>query len=418
MPTQENVTIENVLFKKLLQEELLPEEHTALEQWLSVDSNRSLYTELSHSDSLQQQLILLNSFEKKRQSAKDKLIEEFIAAGTPVVSITKKKVWPKYLAAAIVVPGLALGAYYFIIGSLKKETTVVKSTIQPVDVMPATTDMATLTLADGSKIVLDNAKGLVSEQGNTKVVKLASGELVYQVEESKIQENTVAYNTLSTPRKGKQHIKLSDGTEVWLNAATDLTYPLSFRGSKERIVSVSGEAYFQVAKDAQKPFKVKLLTPNGEKGIIEVLGTHFNVNVYGDEPSIKTTLLEGKVKITAALQSSQILSSGQQAVLNNNTINIDRNADVESTMAWRNEMIWLEKTDLPAIFREISRAYDVDVEYTTKITPTADIRFRTFKNTPLSQVLKALKEALGKNVSLQFNIVAGDAGNKIVVSDH
>src|SRR3989339_1647327 len=198
---------------------------------------------------------------------------------------------------------------------------------------------AILTLADGTKVVLDDAKeGKLQEQGNTTIIKLDSGRLAYNTRSgSAILEKIVQYNTLTTPRGGKYCVTLPDGTVVWLNASTTLRFPVAFAG-KTRKVEVKGEAYFEVAKNEAMPFIVK--AGNSE---IKVLGTHFNVMAYADEQVIKTTLLEGSVEIAVRKQSTEReeipairLVPGEQAQLDiNNALTVVK-ADLEEAVAWKN----------------------------------------------------------------------------------
>jgi ferric-dicitrate binding protein FerR (iron transport regulator) len=272
--------------------------------------------------------------------------------------------WQIPAAAAVILVVLSFGIYF---SSLSKspQKEIVKT--EPVklknDILPGG-NKALLTLSDGSSIVLDSASnGIISLQGASKVKKLKNGLLAYSTEEMQLSENTaVVFNTISTPRGGQYQVTLSDGTIVWLNAASSIRFPVVFTGT-ERKVEITGEAYFEVAKNKDMPFKVKAASSE-----IEVLGTHFNVNAYDDEASIKTTLLEGAVKVSvpgiAGNQSSKFLKPGQQAGINKEgKINVMDNADTEEAVAWKNGRFQYNSTDLKTIFRQIARWYDVEVEY-------------------------------------------------------
>jgi len=225
---------------------------------------------------------------------------------------------------------------------------------------------AILTLADGTKIVLDDAsEGALTKQGNTTVIKLDDGRLAYNPQNvTKITSKAVLYNTLSTPRGGQYCVTLPDGTIVWLNASSSLHFPTAFTGN-ERKVEVVGEAYFEVAKNAEMPFYVK--AGNSE---IKVLGTHFNITAYADDKAIKTTLLEGSVEVSlvnsAALETSNktvILEPGQQFQLEkNNTWNIV-NADLEEAVAWKNGFFIFNNENIESIMLKLARWYDVKVIY-------------------------------------------------------
>jgi ferric-dicitrate binding protein FerR (iron transport regulator) len=173
----------------------------------------------------------------------------------------------------------------------------------------------------------------------------------------------VLYNTVSTPRGGQYQLTLSDGSKVWLNASSSLRFPTAFPGT-ERRVEITGEAYFEVAGNESKPFVVDI----AGKGEVEVLGTQFNINAYEDEPAIKTTLLEGKVKVSESNGSqSSVLKPGQQAQLANG-IRVMDNVDMEEIMAWKTGWFYFDRQELPAIMRQVSRWYDVDVRYEGRIS--------------------------------------------------
>ena len=227
---------------------------------------------------------------------------------------------------------------------------------------------AVLTLADGTKVVLDDAKeGKLQEQGNTTIIKLDSGRLSYNTKSGlPILEKIVQYNTLTTPRGGKYCVTLPDGTIVWLNASTTLRFPVAFAG-KTRKVEVKGEAYFEVAKNEAMPFIVK--AGNSE---IKVLGTHFNVMAYADEKLLKTTLLEGRVEVSILKkgegeQNSPVmtLEPGQQAQLDiNNALTVVK-ADMEEAIAWKNGFFIFKNEPIESVMQKIARWYDVNIVYET-----------------------------------------------------
>jgi ferric-dicitrate binding protein FerR (iron transport regulator) len=250
------------------------------------------------------------------------------------------------------------------------------------DVMPGG-DKATLTLADGTTIMLDNVNdGTVAHQGNAKVVKLGA-KLLYNTSGSQSKE--IAYNTISTPRGGQYQIELPDGTRVWLNAASSLRFPVAFTG-KERRVEIDGEAYFEVAKNKNMPFIAK--TRGGE---IQVLGTHFNVMAYREEDAVRTTLLEGSVKFSSG-NNVAVLKPGEQAKLSNEgQLKIDE-VDVEPVIAWKNGLFVFNNEDVSTVMRQLSRWYDVDVVYQAK-QPKQLFVGEVPRNSKLSDVLKMLEVA-------------------------
>lgn len=252
---------------------------------------------------------------------------------------------------------------------------------------------AILTLADGTKMVLDDAsEGTLTRQGNTTIIKLDSGRLAYNVQTvSKIELTAILYNTLSTPIGGQYFVTLPDGTKVWLNASTSLRFPTAFAGN-ERKVEVDGEAYFEVTKNAAMPFIVK--AGNEE---IKVLGTHFNVMAYAEDKVIKTTLLEGIVKVSLigsskseTTNASITLKPGQQSQIDlNNGLTIVE-ADPEEAIAWKNGYFIFNNENIESIMLKISRWYHVKVTY--EIDPAEKIFTGNISRSQnVSEVLKMLE---------------------------
>jgi ferric-dicitrate binding protein FerR (iron transport regulator) len=245
---------------------------------------------------------------------------------------------------------------------------------------------ALLTLNDGSTIVLDEAKnGTLVQQGNTKVLKL-NGKLAYAPENTETHE--VLYNTISTPRGGQYQVELPDGSQVWLNAISSIHFPTAFVG-KERRVEITGEAYFEVAKNPAMPFKVAIATPPGNSYEIEVIGTHFNVMAYKDESAVKTTLLEGSVKINHN-SKTVTLKPGQQIRLQNEFIKVIDDVDVEEVVAWKNGYFRFDESSLPQVMRQIARWYDVDISYEGKI-PERRFGGKISRDNNASEVIKVLE---------------------------
>ncbi len=228
------------------------------------------------------------------------------------------------------------------------------------DVKPPVRNKAVLKLADGSEIQLDTASaGTLAVQGNIQITKQVDGRISYEGHKG----DSLSYNTLSVP-KGSTPVKLllADGSEVWLNVASSITYPTSFTGH-ERKVEISGEAYFEVAKNAAMPFIVKR---KEDDLVIQVLGTHFNVNAYQDEAAVYVTLLEGSVDVSKG-ENHQIIKPGQQAIWNNQLLSVANNADLDQVMAWKNGRFYFEGADMKSIMRQVEKWYDVEVEYSAEI---------------------------------------------------
>jgi ferric-dicitrate binding protein FerR (iron transport regulator) len=260
----------------------------------------------------------------------------------------------------------------------------------PADIQPGG-NRAVLTLADGSTISLDSAHtGNLASQGTAKVLKIQDGELKYDATAT-AGNSAVSYNTLSTPRGGQYKLLLADGTRVWLNAASSIRYPTAFTGP-DREVEISGEAYFEIAKNAAMPFRVLTVSNPGDNDpmTIDVLGTHFNVNAYNDEPVVRTTLLEGLVKVSKG-KNMAMLKPGQAAqVRKDGAIQQLSDVDLEATVAWKDGLFEFNDEELPAILRQISRWYDIDVEYAGAV-PTDKFTGSVSRNTTLSGVLKILR---------------------------
>ncbi|MHA4811786.1 FecR family protein [Flavitalea flava] len=258
--------------------------------------------------------------------------------------------------------------------------------------VPPGGEKAILTLADGKQIVLDNASnGQLANQGATKVIKLANGKLAYNGTSSHGQP--VSYNSITTPRGGQYQVTLPDGSVVWLNAASSLRFPTAFSGN-DRMVELSGEGYFQIKKHAAMPFKVAILPPAGnpEKGAVqvEVLGTEFNVMAYPEESLIRTSLVEGRVKVSKD-KISVTVAPGQQAQTGhaNDGVNLVA-VDIKSVIAWKRGFFNFDNTDLKTLMRQISRWYDIEVVYEGKIK---DQRFDGLisRDLKLSEVLHILE---------------------------
>jgi transmembrane sensor len=263
----------------------------------------------------------------------------------------------KFIAgvAVVLIGGLVIYSYH---NSIKEGVAVVKNIPAKTNITPGS-NKAVLTLQDGSTIILNDAKeGTLAQQGNANIVKTANGQLVYNKTDA--QPEKVLFNTMTTPRGGQYKLTLPDGTDVWLNSASSITYPTAFVGN-ERNVSITGEAYFEVAKDKTKPFHVKAGSQT-----IEVLGTHFNVMAYADEDVIKTTLLEGSVKVQGDKESG-ILKPGEQSVINKNGELKVSVASVDEAMAWKNGYFKFNRVGIKYIMRQLSRWYDVDVMYDGRV---------------------------------------------------
>jgi len=247
---------------------------------------------------------------------------------------------------------------------------------------------ATLTLADGRKILLtDHGNGKLANESGVSISKSADGQIIYEISDIAKQEGEpLRYNTLSTAFGQQYQIRLPDGTRVWLNNGSSLKYPVSFSKTAQRKVELDGEAYFEVSKDPAHPFVVKTNTQE-----VMVLGTHFNLNAYANEPLTKTTLLEGRVKVSG-YGTEATLNPGQQA-LNNGVLQL-RNVDTEMAIAWKNNQFMFESENIQNIMRMVERWYNVRVDYEGDI-PKDEFSGAVSRFDNLSEVLKIL-ELTGK----------------------
>jgi transmembrane sensor len=256
--------------------------------------------------------------------------------------------WRKIAAAAIILITLSAGAFYYSSRMDRKSDKLVH------DIAPGG-NKAILTLANGKRISLTDAKnGQLAAQSGVTVTKLADGKIIYALEPGNAANATL--NSIETPRGGQYQLILPDGSKVFLNAASSLIYPASFVALKERRVELKGEAYFEVARDKSHPFIVK--TQNQE---IKVLGTHFNINSYADEPMTKTTLVEGSVLVKAS-GIEQILKPGSQAINGFGGLRIVE-ANMDEVLAWKNGYFMFDSESIESVMRKISRWYNIDVAF-------------------------------------------------------
>lgn len=375
-------------------------ERARLDGWLSAsEANRELLAELTDPDRV---AAALDKMERLNESRVwEKVQASLHDPPMPVsrIGFFRRKGW---VAAAVLI--LALGGA--VVVSLMKGRNDTASPgndgrlVQQTDIVPGG-NKAILTLSGGQQIVLDSmADGKVAKQGGATVTKLANGQLAYVID--KQGGNEVLYNTMSTPRGGQYKLVLPDGTAVWLNAASSITYPTVFAGG-QRVVSVTGEAYFEVASDKVRPFQVKV----NEMEVV-VLGTHFNINSYQDEAAIRTTLLEGSIKVLSHIPGRDpqavVLKPGQQAQAATQIKVIDH-ADVGQVMAWKNGLFNFDKLPLQEVLRQLSRWYDVEVVYEGTIAPKK-FGGEIGRDLNLSEVLDGLKET-----GVHFNVV----GRKLIV---
>ena len=341
-----------VLIEKYLAGKASAEEIGQLSDWYRQFNDSS--TELEPTDQLDETQL--------GSRIKSRLLTTIRNQAAPV-PVSNPRRW--LIPAAAILILLSVAAYFVFNPGNKGQAIAANNnkTIQSSPILPGG-NKAVLILADGSSIILDSTtNGIISQQGAVKVNKLENGLLVYMVNGRQVTENDEAfYNTISTPRGGQYQVSLSDGTKVWLNAASSIRFPVIFTGTTRK-VEITGEAYFEVEKNTKMPFIVKA----GESEV-EVLGTHFNVNAYNDEATIRTSLLEGSVKVSAGKGPKEYLQPGQQSgITKDGKIRIYDRVDMEEVMAWKEGRFQFKSADLNTILRQISRWYDVDIEYRNNV---------------------------------------------------
>jgi transmembrane sensor len=304
--------------------------------------------------------------------------------------------WSGIAAAAVILMTITAGIFFYNhSNSLNKQLSA--------DIAPGG-NKAILTLASGEKIVLNEAaKGEISRQSGIAVSKSKDGELIYTAFAAGEESTKNTRNTISTPKGGQYTIMLSDGTKVMLNSASSLTFPTALNG-KDRLVELNGEAYFEVAKHKNSRFRVI----SGQQ-TIEVLGTHFNVNAYADEDAIKTTLLEGAVKVFTP-GAAIAIEPGEQAAWNKAYGNslVKHRVNTEQETAWINGVFSFDGEDIKSVMRQVSRWYDVNVIY---VGPISQEKYygEIFRNSKLSEVFKILKienvhfDVAGKTIKVSYN---------------
>ncbi|MFC1225092.1 FecR family protein [Pedobacter sp. BG31] len=380
------------LLNKYLKNKLTESERAELDIWYdSFDDQEGILKSMDRGERLayeQRMLLKINAM----------LFEE-----NKIIQLRKRYNWLKISAAAAILIFFSSGLYFFLADRQKQQLTISK--IRQ-DIAPGG-NKAILTLANGQQIILNDAKnGRLVQQGTTIIDKTADGDIRYNDPEASTSRlrltEDMTYNTMTTPRSGQYHLTLADGTDVWLNAASSIRYPTAFKGSN-REVEITGEAYFEVAHNAVKPFKVIC------KGqTIEVLGTHFNINAYTDEPEIKTTLLKGSVKVIKKGDFA-MLKPGQQSRVNLNQteqkIKVLDHADTEEAIAWHLGLFQFKDANIQTVMRQLSRWYDVDIGYEGEI-PDRKFTGKIFRNVSALKVSDILSYS-----NIHFRI----EGKKIIV---
>ncbi|MES2457456.1 MAG: FecR family protein [Bacteroidota bacterium] len=330
-------------------------------------------------------------------SKEDLVAIEATQAPKPAIEVKEVSLWKKLLVASAVVLILGAGLFFY-----QNETSFIKhndSFLSSSEESMPGQRTATLTLSSGEVYNLDLKKKSIVIKENK--ILYSDGVFISSVRSVEMSI------TINTPLSGAYQVTLPDGSKVWLNAASSLVFPATFEGSPQRKIAMSGEAYFEIIENKNHPF---LVQSKGQE--VEVLGTHFNIDSYEDEPNIKTTLLQGILRVrvpnSAASNSSIILKPNEQAILGPSGIKV-QHVDAENYKNWTEDLFWFDKEPLESVMRKISRWYDVKVEYQVSDKTKGKLSGDISKNEDIESLLKILEQSMGYKFKLK--------GKTIVVSE-
>lgn len=388
------------LINNKLQGDLCEQDQAFLINWIqSSSANQIIYEELMNAENLKETILHLEQYDTEFYGRRifDQLELPWVETAKQKpghLSFIKTALF-KWAAAACFFFMVGYGGFYWFSHQYHKSTASLVKSIVP------GSSKAILTLADGSTVILDSAHhGSIGKQGEVSIVNVQNGLIAYKGASADI---TPPLNTMTIPKGGEFQLVLSDGTKVRLNSASSLQYPVAFVG-KQREVRLSGEAYFEVAKNKNMPFIVSV---NGMQ--VRVLGTHFNIKAYPDEKNIRTTLIEGSVKVSDA-GKEVLITPGQQAVLNNTDHSLHvRQANLDEVLAWTKGEFLFENTNIQSIMRQVSRWYNAEIIFDTDLS---SIRFSGGMRR--EQNIQQLLEILETDGRLQFEI----KGQSIIVHKH
>lgn len=394
------------LFQRLINSSLSPGDTQQLLDWLGSNDHDPVAAELI----LKQLEVADGRPDEAAMQALEARLHNILTldngeqtAEVAVIPFYRKTGWRVAAAVAVL---LTVAGLYLLINRKPATPAPLVQTNTPADIAPGR-EGAILELSDGRKLVLDSlGNGMVATQEGSAVV-LNNGELQYR---SASDASEIVYNTVSTPKGRQFRLQAADGTKVWLNAASSLRYPAVFAGN-ERLVEVTGEVYFEVAKQTdesgkRKPFRVKI----NDQTQVEVLGTHFNINSYADEASINTTLLEGSVRIVNGQQNT-LLQPGQQAQINGKSagtkaIRVVNDVALDKVMAWKDGLFDFQDASLEEVMRQLERWYDLEIVYEKGI-PKLEFVGKMGRDLSLANVLRGLEMS-----NVHFRI---EEGRRLVV---
>jgi ferric-dicitrate binding protein FerR (iron transport regulator) len=354
---------------------LTEKEKDELDEWVTAsDENMRLFADLTDEQTIEKGLKERGLY--NADAAVEKLKQR-------IRSRERKKVKPlAFLAVGIAASVLLVAGVYFFTPLFHKTPTATAAPVAKADLLPGT-ERALLSLPDGRQILLDSSRGTILQQDNLQVTN-TGGAVSYQGVTKEAE-----WHSLTIPRGGHYQLTLADGSTVWLNAESSIRFPTAFL-SNERRVEIRGEAYFEVAHDAERPFHVSVLRQAGDEQPVdvEVLGTHFNINAYPDEESIKTTLIQGSVKVSAAGKAVTI-QPGEQARVNAVGLVVTREVNPEEVMAWKNGLFEFKDAPIEEIMRQVARWYDVTVKYEGR--PGYHFNASIPRNVPVSKLFHLLE---------------------------
>jgi len=340
-----------------------------IDLWYENQASNSGYTDTMSSD--------------ERFEAKQKILQRINTSihqeSKTVIKINSYKKLKTFAFAASLLFAIGVGLYF----KLGEQSTDKKRMVAVNDIAPGN-NKATLTLANGNKISLTNlSNGEIASQSGIRISKTDNGQLVYESVANAEASGKAEFNTIEVPAGGQWQVILPDRSRVWLNAMSTITYPLHFTGN-ERNVKISGEAYFEVAHNAKMPFKVQ-----SKQQTVEVLGTHFNITAYADEQLIKTTLMEGSVKVYEG-KCSKLLVPGEQAQVSAGMITVTKDIDVEDVLAWKNGYFKFDE-NLESIMSKVARWYNVEIVYEFKPDPGIVYAGKVSRVKNISSLLKIIE---------------------------
>ncbi|MDR3712314.1 MAG: DUF4974 domain-containing protein [Puia sp.] len=391
--------IRNLILRDL-DGKLSEEESLELQEWIAQSgTNARWYGEITDEEATLEDMMILARASLRKEANRSRALD--MEEQTPVKLRWLPRKPLRIAASFAIAASLACLGWLF-----RHQFSPGKSAITHISAshstdLPAGGNKAVLTLANGSRIVLDSANnGSLARQGTVQVIKLDSGQIAYRGSNgipgdlpAEATNAETLYNSISTPRGGQYKIVLPDGSKVWLNSATTLRYPIAFVPGSRTVELTGGEAYFEIARRAGQPFTVKVapFKPGRAALAVEVLGTNFDINNYDDEPAIRTTLLSGSVRLDNGVQSV-LLHPGQQAQANDNSklITVNTSVDAAGEVAWKDGLFSFDRVGIEAVMRQLARWYDVEISYEGKI-PARQFAGTIPRNAPASDVLKILE---------------------------